>query len=252
MFERNDRVLTAVWILVAALVISAFLLVIHMAYKKKSGKSAALHGAVTDESSDEPNEESDAYISKRNSDLQHYRNKYREMFLRMSMPENAPVVQKCSCVFSLEHCVLDHYFWCSGDVLYFFPTWESIALYLVDPAYMPVTTGKERKLIFGWAIPVHYLDYYAVHDEGGYTAVYYRDKAGRRYRTVFLDGARDIFDRLFPDRNYAIVQRRAYLGSSANISNMSERMTQLQIKRDQGLITEQEYETQRDYLMRSF
>ncbi|MDL2233821.1 hypothetical protein LJC63_09650, partial [Ruminococcaceae bacterium OttesenSCG-928-L11] len=58
---------------------------------------------------------------------------YDKLYQSLHIPGQVYRVEKCSCVFSLEHVCLGHYAWMGEEALYFFPIWEDIALYLQDP-----------------------------------------------------------------------------------------------------------------------
>lgn len=178
--------------------------------------------------------------------------KYRALYQMLEIPEDAIAVWKCSCVFSLEHVRLPHYFWKRDEKLYFFPVWEDIAIRLADPACLHVFTARDRDILFAWTIDCNLLDWYEINPVTGDTTVYFRDREGKLYRTLFLDGGADVFTWLFPDLDITSIMRKRYLGSSKNILDIKGELESLWGQRDRNEITEEDYEEKRRQILRRY
>jgi hypothetical protein len=177
---------------------------------------------------------------------------YGKLRERLSIPQNARRVVKCSCVFSLEHKLIEHDAWVAGGVLYYFPRWESIAGFLQDPAYIHHFREKEAALIVGWMIPADRLENYVVDAENALTTVYYHGTGDKLYSCVFLDGGAQLLREAFPQQDAVLLERQMYLGSSRNIEDMATEMRTRKAQLEQGELSPEEYEAHMKRVLRDF
>lgn len=234
--------MTTIWTLSVAITLAAAILIFQIVDKRRIKNGTAQRYTQND---------TGEYSKRRREMLSSCKNRYKEAYQNMDVPSGSPVVAKYASIFGVEHALLEHYIWRRDNILWFFPTWESIACHILDPEFIPVYAWRGRARLSNWSIPAGYIEYYAIDEYHGFTAVYHQDESGRRYRTVFLDGADAVFSKLFPDKFFTTVQRRAYLSSTANILDLNDKISQLKLKKDQGLISGDEYVIQRDYFMRN-
>jgi hypothetical protein len=177
---------------------------------------------------------------------------YGKLRERLSIPQNARRIVKCSCVFSLEHKPIEHDAWVAGGVLYYFPRWESIAGFLQDPAYIHRFREKEAELIVGWMIPADRLVNYVVDEENALTTVYYHGTGDKLYSCVFLDGGAELLREAFPQQDAVLLKRQMYLGSSRNIEDMATEMRTIKTQFEQGKLSPAEYEAHMKRVLRDF
>ncbi|MCL2057430.1 MAG: hypothetical protein FWH02_09495 [Oscillospiraceae bacterium] len=192
----------------------------------------------------------DAYCLAHKGRVAEFYRRYRRLYDQVPIPARAVTVVKCTSVFSLEYVPVEHYAWVAGGAVYYFPKWGSIAPYLLDPAYIRPILQEDENIIFGWKIPAASLSQYTVDENTGTVTVEYETGGGRRSRTVFLEGGAEFFRANFPELDYKLRERRDYLASYKNIKDMEQRLDELKALLEQGTVTEDEYSSRRNHIMK--
>lgn len=171
-----------------------------------------------------------------------YFESYNNLYSKLNIPPEAETVVKCTTVFILENVNLAHYFWQEEDILYFFPTWESIQLSFESLDYIKDPAIEDLNRIFAWKIPARYIQHYTIDYKNQVLDLYFKDINGRKYKTTFLYGAVDLFKKLFPEKDSEIILRRRYYGSQDYILDVKKELESLSAQLDSSLITTEAYE----------